>query len=67
MTKMLVESCGKGIINLKTPHKMTPLLFACGQGHCEIAKYLLEQGADITGTDQIGVCSFLIRHVSTWL
>ena len=54
MVKMFVESCGKAVINVKTPNQMTPLLFACGQGHCEVAKYLIEQGADITDTDQIG-------------
>jgi ankyrin repeat protein len=40
-------------VNAANPHGVTPLLEASGQGHLELARYLIDQGAEIDYTGMI--------------
>ena len=38
-----------------SPHQSTPLFWAAYEGHVDIVRYLVEQGADINIKDKNGV------------
>jgi ankyrin repeat protein len=50
----LLLSRSKAELNVRGQDGMTPLLLALSQGHAEVAKYLLEAGADATLADEVG-------------
>ena len=54
VVKLLLEHGGGQSVNVKTKDGWTPLMAACSKGHVDVAKALLEAGADVDVVDATG-------------
>jgi len=54
-------------INIEDENGTTPLYFACEEGHIEVVKYLVKQGANINKRNNDGITPLSIacqeRHI----